>query len=232
MSLKYALFENHLTDDPDDYAARVQNLQSRSIDDIIDLMINRGSTVTKADIFSVLEDYSGVLEQCLRDGNSVNTPLFNLSPSIRGVFNGRDDPFDPARHQVRINVSPGTRLRKVETQIQLERVSPITSTPEVLEFEDVNSGSRNGPITPGGLGKLTGSRLKYEPNDTRQGIFFIDGAGAETRVTVISYNKPKSLHFQIPAPLATGAYTLEVRAVVRGSSNVRAGTLPHTLQVP
>lgn len=46
MALKYALFENHLTSDPSDYMAVMQNLQSKTQEDVIDLMISRGSTVT------------------------------------------------------------------------------------------------------------------------------------------------------------------------------------------
>lgn len=57
MSLKFALFENHLTSDPSDYMAVVQYLQSKEQEDVFDLMINRGSTVTKAEALSVFEEY-------------------------------------------------------------------------------------------------------------------------------------------------------------------------------
>ncbi len=86
MPLKYALLDNRLTEDPSDYAARVQNLESKSIDDIIDVMIGRGSTVTRAEALSVLEEYSAALEQLLRDGHSINTPLFNLIPLSDAFF--------------------------------------------------------------------------------------------------------------------------------------------------
>ncbi len=85
MALKYALFENHLTDDPSDYMAVVQLQASKSQEDVIDLMIGRGSTVTKAEALSVLEEYAAAIEQLLREGQALNTPLFNLSPTIKGV---------------------------------------------------------------------------------------------------------------------------------------------------
>ena len=121
MPLKYALLENRLTEDPNDYLAKVQDLQSKSIDDIIDVMIGRGSTVTRAEALSVLEEYSAALEQLLRDGHSIHTPLFNLVPSIKGVFDDKNESFNSERHQVRVNVNPGTRLRQIESQIQVER---------------------------------------------------------------------------------------------------------------
>lgn len=93
MALKFALFENHLTSDPGDYMAVVQNLQSKTQEDVIDQMIGRGSTVTKAEALSVLEEYAAAIEQLLKDGYSINTPIFNLSPSVKGVFMGADQAF-------------------------------------------------------------------------------------------------------------------------------------------
>ena len=232
MPLKYALFENHLTDDPNDYMAKVQDVQPSTFDDVIDLMISRGSTVTRAEAMAVFEEYGLALEQLLREGRSVNTPLFNLTPSIKGVFFGLNDPFEASRHQVRINVKPGTRLRQIEAQIPVERVSPTERLPNPREFVDANSGARNGPLTPGGLGTLLGDYLKFNPNDTEQGIFFIDAAEAATRVTVISVNKPKELHFLVPATLASGTYSVEVRAILPQATQRRTGVLPHPLQVP
>lgn len=52
MTLKFALFENNLTSDPNDYMAVVQGLQSKTQEDVIDYMVSRGSTVTKAEALS------------------------------------------------------------------------------------------------------------------------------------------------------------------------------------
>ena len=56
MALNYALFENHLTTDPTDYMAVVQNQQSKTQDDVIDLYMNdlgsgaRNETLTPGNI--------------------------------------------------------------------------------------------------------------------------------------------------------------------------------------
>ncbi len=115
--------------------------------------------------------------------------------------------------------------------MHLERVSAGLPTPDPEDFEDVTSETRNAQVTPGGLARLSGSRLKYNPNDPQQGVFFIDSAGAATRVDMIVRNKPGELNFLIPATLAAGAYTLEVRALLSRTTQLRTGLLPHTLQV-
>ena len=91
MALKYARFENHPASIPNDYMAMVQNLQSKSLDDAIDLMISRGSIVTRAEGISVLEEYNLEIVQWLKDGvPSTPRPLIShlqekmpLLPPIR-----------------------------------------------------------------------------------------------------------------------------------------------------
>lgn len=86
MALKFALFENHLTSDPGDHMAVVQDLRSKTQEDVIGLMIGRGSAVTKAEALSVNKEYAAAIFLFLKDGYAINTPIFNLSPSIKGVF--------------------------------------------------------------------------------------------------------------------------------------------------
>ena len=93
MAIKYALFPNHLTSDPDDYMAVVQDQTSKTKEDLIDEMIGRGSTVTKAEALSVLEEFEAAVEEALSEGHSINTPLFRIGASIQGVFEGESDGF-------------------------------------------------------------------------------------------------------------------------------------------
>ncbi len=44
------------------------------------------------------------------------------------------------------------------------------STPLLMTFIDAINGNANQTATPGILGKLEGSNLKFDPNDTRQGV--------------------------------------------------------------
>jgi hypothetical protein len=55
MPIYFALYPNALTEDPDDYYAVVQPAQVRDKEDIADRIIEMGSTVTRADVLSVLQ---------------------------------------------------------------------------------------------------------------------------------------------------------------------------------
>ncbi|MEL7832530.1 DNA-binding domain-containing protein [Fodinibius sp. N2] len=231
MSIKYALYPNHLTDDPDDHLAIVQDQKSRTIEDIIDIMISRGSTVTKADALSVIEEYESAIEKVLRDGDSIKTPLIRIRASIQGVFKDELDPFDPERHSVSLNVNAGARIRQIADDISAERVPSTLPKPSPQTCKDIASGTTNETLTPGGVGELRGSRLKVDPDDSNQGVFFIASDGSRTRAEVYIRTKPSNLMFMIPDTLTSGSYHIEVFAAVKNSSKIRSSKLNDALVV-
>lgn len=66
MAIRYSLFENYLTSDPDDYSAKVYPTCVANLEDVIDRMVERGSTVTRADILSVMDDFELALQSLPR----------------------------------------------------------------------------------------------------------------------------------------------------------------------
>jgi len=230
MALNFALHENHLTADPTDYMAVVQNQESKTVEDVIDMMISRGSTVTKGEALSTIEEYSLAIGQLVKEGFNINTPLFNISLSVKGVFMSEDENFNSSRHSVKINVSPGTRLKEMAAGVTVSRVQSVQPQPDPLFLDDLASGTRNDTLTPGNIAQLKGSRLKFDANDVAQGIFLIAGDGTATRVTMVSRNKPSQLDFLVPT-LAKGTYQLEVRAVLYNNSELRKGRISEELSV-
>ncbi|MBN1977391.1 MAG: DUF4469 domain-containing protein [Anaerolineae bacterium] len=231
MTINYALHENNLTSDPGDYTALVQPAGTAELEDVIERIIAQGSTVTRPDIVSVLEDYHTAIEALVLEGVNVNTPSANYRASIKGVFAGLSDGFDPSRHQVHAAVSAGRRFRRaVQSRAQVVKGEAVLPRPNPVEFTDVNTGERNSVLTPGGMAQVLGHRLKFDSADAAQGIYFVDAGGGETKVGVVGQNKPGSLMFVVPQGLASGNYTLEVRASVY-SEDVRAGALDAVLTV-
>ncbi len=148
-------------------------------------------------------------------------------PRMQGVFNGPGDGFDKSHHTLGVtaNPSPGfiSRLRQDASVNKEETIKPM---PSPLEFRDAGTGSINGPVTKGDTGTLSGSRLKIDPAKPDEGIFFIASiGGAETKVATVSTNKPGQLIFLIPATLPSEEYSIEARARIFGSADVRTGTL-------
>lgn len=234
MPINYALFENNLTSDPNDYAAQVQTTASADLDAIVKRIIQQGSTSTEADIAAVLEDAIKACEALLLEGNRVNFGgLCELFPRLTGVFNGITDSFDATRHRIDVGANPGSRIRKtVRDNAQAVKVESVKPAPAPLEYSDLGSGEINGTVTPGNIGTINGNRLKYDPAQADEGIFFSPvGGGAATKATVVQKNKPSQLVFLVPAGLAAGDYRLVVTARMSNGTELRTGILDATLTV-
>ena len=233
--LKYSLRENLLTPAPDDYMAQVQDVRSYTLDEIIDLMMEKGTTLTRADVAATLQVYGEVCSSLIKDGAALNTPLMNTALSISGVFNGANDIFDKKRHTVNLNITAGILLRDVLPKIKCEKTEGASTDPYITEVTDIVTGTVNTTLTKGGVVQLVGSRLKFDAKDAAQGIFFVPETGEAVRAAVIAENKPARLMAIIPADLAAGTYYIEVRSKHSGGGKplkaVKAGRFAKPLTV-
>ncbi|MDR8392863.1 DUF4469 domain-containing protein [Aliifodinibius sp. S!AR15-10] len=232
MPLKYYVTPNPMNSS-DDFMAVSKRPESYSLEDVFEHMTREGSTITKAEALAGFEEVSRGIINLLKQGNSVVTPLVNLSPSITGVFEGEDDRFDPDRHQVKINVTPGKRLRETAPTIPTQKIMPRERSPEPAHYYDYNSETQDQVITPQGAARITGSLLKFDEQDQDQGVFFVNTSdGTETRVNIkMIKNKPGELIISNPR-LEAGHYRLEVRSLLDGTKDIRKGALPDELTVP
>ena len=212
--LKYSLRENLLTPAPDDYMAQAADVRSYTLDEIIDLMMEKGSTLTRADVAATLQVYGEVVSAIIKDGSAVNTPLMNTSMSISGVFDGANDSFDKKRHTVNLNITAGTLLRDAVTKVKCEKTEGASTDPYITEVTDIVTGTVNTTLTKGGVVQLVGARLKFDAKDAAQGIFFVPETGEAVRAAVIAENKPARLMAIIPADLPAGTYYIEVRTKI------------------
>ena len=83
--LKYTLQENLLTERPDDYMAQTIATRSYDKEAIIALILRRGTLLTRTDVLAVLNGLEETVADIIKDGGTVNLPLFNTSFSISGV---------------------------------------------------------------------------------------------------------------------------------------------------
>ncbi|MGV8094449.1 MAG: DUF4469 domain-containing protein [Mangrovibacterium sp.] len=147
------------------------------------------------------------------------------------MFRDKDDTFEPSRHQISFSTRLGKYYNQTASNVSAEKVAMVSTDPWPDELEDVASGTINETITPGGTAILKGLRMKFDPKDVNQGIFFIDSNNAETRVDRIIKLRASEIVFVIPAGLAAGNYSLEVRVLPIGNKNVKNGQLKDKLTV-
>lgn len=233
MTIHYALYQNKLTDQTDLYAAKVLISGSADLNTVADRIVEQGSTVTRTDVIAVLEGAVTAVENLLLEGARVNFGgLFDLYPRIKGKFNGMTDHYDPARHQVDVGASPGSRVRKTFREYAaVSKEQTIVPVPLVLEYVDLGSGETNNHITCGSIGTVNGSRLSFDETAADEGIYFNNTAGpANVKVTAIQKNKPSQLVFMVPT-LNEGTYQIEVYKRFTPGGELRMGKLNAVLTV-
>ena len=207
--LQYSLEDNPLTERPDDYSAIAHAAGSYMLEDIINAMLSRGTLVTRTDIMAVLNNFFETTESIIERDGMVNTPLFNTSFSISGVFNGPLDSFDSGRHKLNINISRGIRLRDTEKRVKLEKTNPSVTLPQIQEVKDTASNTVNERLTPNGVIEVRGYTLKIEGEHPNCGLWFVHENGTETKASQIFENKPSKILSMIPA-LPQGNYQLKI----------------------
>ena len=208
--LKYTLQENLLTERPDDYMAQTISTRSYDKEAIIALILRRGTLLTRTDVLAVLNVLEETVADIIKDGGTINLPLFNTSFSISGVFDGPMDTFDGGRHKLNVNLSKGTLLRNTEKQVLFTKTDAATPASAIIEIKDVVSDTINHMLTPGGVIQLWGSNLKLAGDHADVGLWFMPETGEAIRAEVIITNKPASLIAMIPAALTPGSYTLRI----------------------
>jgi len=230
MAIHYTLHENILTDQGK-LVAHVRRHDPVELEALAEQIIQRGSTVSRADILSVLDDYHATIENLLLLGMSINTPTANFRVTIQGTFDGAGDGFDASRHRIVARVSAGRRLRKFfRTRLEVVKDEAARLDPNPLEYCDVVSGTKNKTLTPGEGALLTGHRLRFDLGDAQQGIFLVSADGTRTRVERLIKVLPSEVSLVAPA-LPVGEYQLEVRAIVNGNGEIRTGELEAPLTV-
>lgn len=228
MSINFSLYKNTLNNGTSQFRAVTQSSGTMTYEQIVELVVKQNSTVTRADVLAVLDNFFTVIEDALLLGFNVNTPGANYRASVKGSFDRDTDGFIPGRNMVEASINPGPRLRRAMRHAQAQKQESSSNKPRPAYYLDLNSDELNQGITPGGMGQITGYRLKFDPADPEQGIFFINGS--TTRVSVVGHNGPSKLMFMVPPDLASGEYTLEVRSTL-GNGTLHKGALAETLIV-
>jgi hypothetical protein len=230
MSIEFKLVQSGKLLAEDEYTGRVLT-RTADMEQLVDRIMEHGSSVCRSDVISVLEDYYTALENMLLEGWNVLTPGANYRVTIRGVFKGRNADFDPEQHEVTVQVTTGKRLRRsISTRARVERRAGKPPQPALVDYLDVMTGAVHSKVTPGGQGMITGELLKFDPGDAAQGIFFVAADNTATRVESVAWNGPTKQIFLVPA-LAPGEYVLQVRASFNGNGDVRTGALLDKLTV-
>lgn len=216
--LRYALIENQLTGRPNDYSAQVYASKTFDKDEFIKRLLKKGTLMTKTDAVAAMNAIEDTVVEILKEGGTLNLPLFNTSFSVSGVFEGPLDNFDGKRHKLNIKLNKGILLRELEKRIQMEKAVAVTPQPIIVEVKDSLSGKVNEMLTPNGVIEVRGVNIKIVGEEPECGLWFTNEDGKDEKATVFIENKPSVVIAAIPV-LAPGSYQLKIVTQYTSSGN-------------
>lgn len=231
MAIKFSLLDNPIAKQSDALRAQVKSLEVLDTSNVIDKIVARNSGLSSATVQACVQLFYEEVANSVADGFSVNTPLANFRPSIRGVFNSHLDGFDSARHQLGASISAGVLLNEKIQQASVEKLTLADNQPLVKAYMDGTTKGVNASITLGGIADLMGKELNFDFNNPEEGVFFVDEQNVATRVSYIHSQSSQKLVFVNPTTLLSGWYSLEVRKAYTNSKQIRKGLLKQKLQV-
>ena len=230
--LLISLLDNKLTpNDPHDRRAIVQNLRYITVAELVDQLTQEGSILKPTECNAVINAAFRTITNNLREGYGFASDHFSMTPSVSGVFVNDEDRYDPARHQVELNLRLGAPMKEALGQVKVKVVPYNTPMPTIKQVFDRKSKTTNQQLTPGYTLEITGELLKVEDEaDAQQGVFLVNTQKAEElKIDHFYQNTPKTLQVELPDNLKKGTYRLEVRTTVYRGSEIRTGFAPFNL---
>ena len=244
--IRVHLYENLLTEDPNDYSAKVVSERSLGVKEICQTAVKRGGAASTAEAME--HNVALFLKEMayqLMDGYAVNTGYFTANAQIRGVFNDAKESFDPKKHSLLFRFNQGEMLRKEIPNVAVQVLGVGETGIMISHVIDSKTGSVNDLLTPNGTLKIKGGKLKIVGDNPQIGVCFEkmdkidedDDIPAADRVGGAVYkvdgrnmivNNPSELIVEIP-PLAAGKYRLVIRNQYGGNSQQSLKTLRETV---
>lgn len=207
--IKYTLAKNQLAKNKPNYVANVSCMAYKNYDDLLDVIVAEGSGINRPQVIAVMERLIQSIHRLLEEGYTVNTPLFKVRPTIKGVFETEDDYFDPKKQRISYTMTAGKRMKPETANIVLKKIK--SSLPVIKTFYDSESRETNNIITPGGGALVKGENLRFDLDDPEQGIFFCDVHDPKKAIRALGFigNSCNEIVFLIPL-LQAGDYILRI----------------------
>ncbi|MDR0639142.1 MAG: DUF4469 domain-containing protein [Spirochaetaceae bacterium] len=223
------------------YFARAHE-QVLTIEEIVDSAVRRGgATANPDDLLAHWHTVEREIAYQLCNGNAVRTWLFYAMSKISGMYDTpREGITEGHWPTFFLHASPGLKQLAKRVKINIEGVAD--SGAYLKEFHDVDTDTTGQMISPGGMCRITGEKIKIEsgtedkPGDT--GVILVGPGSPAIRVKMskLAVNEPGRLVGAVPEGLpADRLWNVEVRTRYSGSAplkNIRVITAEWKLAVP
>jgi nucleoid DNA-binding protein len=228
MAVGYQVVANALTNPPS-YTCRVVPSKSLGYDEVAAQINLHNPTIPVSTAKTVLEAFREEVKLQLADGNTVNLANFVSFVTTMPVKLASATDSLPS-NPISVSAKPSTTFKgEVQQAATYTRLATPVKAPTLNAAFDASTGidgfCRNGY----GL-RISGSNLRFNADDSDQGVFLMSQAGNDMRQDNISLNDPSNLIVipgldpaTQPAGAASVEHVLSVRSKYTDNGTLRSG---------
>ena len=157
----------------------------------------------------VLKELNAVAAMKLAQGERVLLDgLCRLELMSEGSFATEDEPWDILRHRIVVRAIPYDAIKSAAKDVvPVNTLSPVTI--RLLGAQDAVTLEQNA-VTIGNTLLCQGKNINVNAANEEEGLFLVMGDGTFRKLTIIG-NTAGTIDATVPAGVAPGTYTLEVR---------------------
>ena len=221
--IRVKLYPGHLPGKEGELYARTINERTLTFEEVCVAVKERGGyTGSLDDLKEHIAIFLREVAHQLCDGYAVNFGgLFVIFPNVGGVFENERAPIDPDKHKINFHFRTLIALRNLADLIEIISEGLADTNGYIAEITDVTTGQVNDVVTKGGIGIITGDRIKIAGTSPKVGLFFWTPGSPNISVGVsgnLAVNDPSKIIFTVPELLPNKDWYVEVRTFYSGTT--------------
>ena len=219
MAIRYVMTENRLR--KGSYYARVIRGERVGLNQMINNILTKTS-LSASDVQGVVLALKDEITDILLAGNTAvldGIASFNLT--LRGSFDSPNVVVTNSNTQLNFNVTVEQPIiKRVSQEAVFSRQAITIKMPIITTFRDVAT-NLSDQYTAGSIVRFRGQNMKFNPQETDQGVFFSDGS-QEKRLSIYSIINDNRIDALIPSDMI-GNQKITIRTRYTTGGNLRSG---------
>ena len=177
----------------------------------------RENSMIASKLFEKITDY-------LCNGMAVKTSICSFLPSISGVFDANGALKGDSELKCSVNIVPNETLRDElgKVKIVVNKIMESGGAAIRTVTNRTKGGTTDGRAGRGDFLELKGLKIKcLNADGSGIGRLLLESVlGVQTDITLLIYNDPSLVAFNVPEDLAEGSYTLKIETYYTSGNNL------------
>lgn len=220
---------------PNEYIGKVVPQKSLNVEDLINLVVSRGSNYHPSTYEACFEAIKKMAIEQISNGASIDFGLGHINLKAKGVFAGEQAKWEYDKHSLSIQFKPSKKLKNAVNNCRVKVRGKVAPSIGINTITDLLSGSVNKYLSRGGGVILDGKNIKIVGDEEDVGISLVNLENSKEYLISFKFigtNYPTNLFFAIPVGLPQGQYQLTIKTYFTSQGRLSKKLIEYTYPEP